>query len=241
MKKSNMGALAFYLPLGLGLSLTVVACGGSDNGNSEKTGGSAAMTSGGSGTMASGGTSPSTAGTSSKAGTSSTGNGGSTGNSGGDFMTGLPASTPLSSLTDAQTMQLCSSLDDYFSTTLKDFDCRLAGLFAAAFSAPDTDAKAQAACKTAYDECTTAPVMSTGSCMKPTGTCTATVGDFEKCMSDEGAIFDQAGASLPPCADLTLQDLMSSGGDMTQPMEPASCTALQMACPGAPTPPAAMP
>jgi len=240
MKKSSLGALAIYLPAGLGLSLMVVACGGSDGGHGQQTGGSA-MTSGGSGTMASGGASTSTAGTSSKAGTSSTGNGGSTGNSGGDFMTGLPASTPLGSLTDAQSMQLCSSLENYFGASLKDFDCRLAGLIAAAFSAPDTDAKAQAACKTAYDECTAAPATSMGTCMKPTGTCTATVGDFEKCMSDEGAIFDQAGASLPACADLTLQDLMSSGGDMTQPMEPASCTALQMACPGAPTPPAPMP
>ena len=41
--------------------------------------------------------------------------------------------------------------------------------------------------------------------------------------------------------DITLMDLMSSGGDMMQPMEPASCTAFQMACPGGPMPPAPMP
>jgi len=236
MKKSKLGAAALCLPLGLGLSLMVVACGGSDTGNNENKGGSATTTSGGSATMTSGGTSASMAGTSSAAGNTSTGTGG-TGNSGGDFMTGLPASTPLSSLTDAQAMQLCSSLENYFSTSLKDFDCRLSGTLAAAFSMAKTDAEAQAACKSAYDMCNAAPETSMDTCTKPTGMCTATVGELEKCANDEGAVFDQLATSFPSCADLTLQDLMGAGGDVMQPMEPASCTALDMKCPGGPMPP----
>jgi len=103
-------------------------------------------------------------------------------------------------------MQLCSSLENYFSTSLKDFDCRLSGTLAAAFSMAKTDAEAQAACKSAYDMCNAAPETSMDTCTKPTGMCTATVGELEKCANDEGAVFDQLATSFPSCADLTLQD-----------------------------------
>jgi hypothetical protein len=244
MKMSKLGTLVVCLPLGLGLCLAVVACGGTDSGGNKSAGGSSAMSSGGSVTMSSGGTSSATGGSTSHAGTASTGgSSASTGgspNPGGDFMTGLPATTPLSSLTDAQAMQVCDKIDDYFSAGLKDFDCRFAGLLAVAFSQPQpaTDAAAQAACKTAYDMCEAAPSETTSMCSKPTGMCTATVGELEACANDSAAAFDQLGASFPSCADLTLKDLMDTGGgDMMEPMDPASCTTLDMKCPDAPMPP----
>jgi len=153
-------------------------------------------------------------------------------------MTGLPATTPLTSLTDDQAMQLCDKLDNYFTPTLKDFDCRFAGLLAAALSNPATDAAAQAACKSAYDMCEAAPSETTDTCSKPTGMCTATVGEFEACANDSAAVFDQLSASFPSCATLTLADLMDTGGGNTMdPMDPASCTTLDMKCPDAPKPP----
>jgi hypothetical protein len=196
--------------------------------------------------MSGGGTSSSTAGGTGKAGSSNTGNGGNTSagggtnDPGGDFTTGLPATTPLTSLTDDQSMQLCDKLDSYFSPSLKDFDCRFAGIIAVAFSQPppESDAAAQAACKAAYDMCQAAPTETTETCSKPTGMCTATVGEFEACANDSRALLTQALGSFPSCATLTLQDLMDGGGgDMMQAMDPASCTTLDMKCPDAPMPP----
>jgi len=244
MKNSNLGTLVRFLPLGLGLSLVVAACGGTDTNSGNKSTGGTTSTGA---TTSTGGTTSATAGSSGKAGSTSTGHAGGTstgsgGGSGGDFMTGLPADKPLSSLTDAEAMQLCSSFEDYFTNSLQDLDCRLSGLLAAAFAQADTDAKAQAACKAAYDMCAAAPAMpTTDMCSKPTGMCTATVGELEACASDDKAVFAQLGMSFPACADLTLKDLMGTpGGDTAPPMEPASCTALDMKCPGGPMPPSAM-
>ena len=124
---------------------------------------------------------------------------------------------------------------------MKDFTCRFSGFLAAALGGADTDAAARAACKAAYDECAAAPAETTEKCSKPTGMCTATVGELEACANDSTKAVEQLTNSIPSCAELTLADLMDSGGgdDMT-PEDPASCKTVETKCPDGPTPPSAM-
>jgi hypothetical protein len=251
MKKRTFVALRnglVCLPLGLGLALGVVACGGSDSGNANA-GGSAGASSGGSSSAGSsamgGGTSKAggsnTAGSNSSAGSNNAGN-----NSGspGDLDTGLPADKPLSDLTDAEITGLCSKFDEFFSSgsvgmNLEEFSCRFSGLFAAALGGAETDAAARAACKTAYDACVAAPAETTEMCGRPTGTCTATVAELEACANDSAKAVDQLTASFPTCAELTLADLTGGGGD-AEPQDPVSCTMFEMKCPGGPARPSGM-
>lgn len=247
MKNRNFVVLRMCLPIGLSVALGVVACGGSDSGGAN-TGGSAG-TSSTSGGSASNGGSSATAGGTSKAGASNTAGSSSAGsNSGspGDFDTGLPANTPISDLTDAEIAGLCSKFDEFYSTgsvgtDLKEFSCRFSGIFAAALGGADTDAKAQAACKTAYDACVVAPTETTEECGKPTGMCTATIGEIEACANDSAKALQQLTSSFPSCSELTLADLMDlGGGGDTESQQPASCATVEMKCPDAPTPPSAM-
>jgi hypothetical protein len=248
MKKPTLSTFTLCLQLGLSLAFGVAACGGSDDGKSNSntggsnsSGGSSASNGGTSSSTA--GTSASTAGSTSQAGTSSGGSG--TGSS-GDLNTGLPDDKPISSLTDAEVADLCSKIDAFYSEgkvadSLEDFSCRFAGMFAAAFSSPETDAAARAACQPAYDDCLAAPSeVTTEKCMKPTGTCTATVGEVEACANDSAKALEQLASAFPSCAELTLADLMSTEGEDPAPADPASCTTVEMKCPDAPMPPSGM-
>jgi hypothetical protein len=254
MKKRNFVARRIYsfcLPVGLGLGLGVVACGGSDSG-SPNTGGGAGTSSGGSSSAGS----SATAGGTGKAGGSNTGGtNGSAGNSNtagsnssspGDLDTGLPGTKPLSDLTDAEIAGLCNKFDEFYSTgsvgmDLEDFSCRFSGLLAAAFAGAETDAAARAACKATYDSCVAAPAETTSECGKPSGMCTATVAELEACANDSAKALQQLTSSFPTCAELTLADLMDAGGGGDDPPQnPASCTTLEMKCPDGPTPPSPM-
>jgi len=248
MQKRNLKALRRCLPIGLGLALGVVACGGSDSGSSSNTGGTSATASGGSSPTA--GSSSSTAGGTSKAGSSSGTAGSSSGTAGsgtgptGTFSTGLPADKPVASLTDAEIAGLCSKFDDFYSQgavgdALKNFDCSLAGFLAAAFAGASTDDAARAACKATHDECVSKPSETTSKCSKPSAACTATVGEVEACANDSAKYVTQLGGIFPSCATLTLADLTDMSSVMA-PAEPASCTNLEAKCPDGPTPPSTM-
>jgi hypothetical protein len=154
----------------------------------------------------------------------------------------LPTDTPLTSLTDDQLAGLCMKFDDFFSKgtvgdQLKDFNCRLSGILAGALGGASTDDALRAACKVAYDACVAAPSETTSSdCTKPTGTCTATIGDVEACTNDSAAYLEQVQTALPSCDELTVAGL-GDLGDAMQTTEPASCTTLDAKCPDAPSMP----
>ena len=154
--------------------------------------------------------------------------------SGGDFTTSVPNDKPLGSLTDAESQQLCEDLSDYlsgssFSADAQEVVCRSSGILAAVFSAPQTDAAARSACKTAYDECKAAPAESNQQCDKPDASCMATVDDYKACMADMPAYLDQVKGTFPSCAELTLDDFDAIAGE--PPATPASCAALDTKCP----------
>jgi hypothetical protein len=225
MQNSKSASLLVCLPLGFAVALAVVACGGSDDDGGKNNGGSGGTSSSSAGTSPSGGKGGSTSNT-----------GGSGNGSGGNLSTGVPDDTTLDSLSDDQLGQVCDAIGAHYQAQAGTLPCRLAGMFAAAFSGAETDADARAACKGAYDSCVASPSEETQTCEKPSGECTATIGELEACLNDSDAALQQFYATFPSCETLTLADLMDSGEDITQPEDPASCTALEAKCPDAPTP-----
>jgi hypothetical protein len=242
MKHFTFRSLAVKLPVGLSLALAV-ACGGDDEAEPDGASGSAGSSASGSSNA---GSTNNNAGSANTNGGSGNASGGSS-SSGGGFSSSVSGDKPLSELTDAESTQVCKDLDSYYESSglfdnLKEFNCRFAGMFAAAFAAPTTDAQARAACSEAYDECAAAPAEPTSQeCTKPSASCTATVSELEACISDSTAVLSEVNDVFPSCAELTLADLEDSGSEPGEPqMSPASCESFEMKCPDGPSPPGAM-
>ena len=179
--------------------------------------------------------------------------GSSSGGGGGGFSTSVPSGTKLASLTTAQAAQLCTDLTTYentqSTTQTADF-CKSVGIDAA-FSAqagsttPLTDAQVQNDCTIGYTECTSADGGVSGgvNCDSTTfagapTTCTASVSDVQKCISDMNAADVTYFAAVPSCSALTAANLSTAeamlngdGGNSGGAPEPASCTTLEaMGC-----------
>jgi hypothetical protein len=158
--------------------------------------------------------------------------------SNGEFTTSVPTDKPLGSLSDSEADQLCEDLGNYienssFGTDAQVVSCRAAGLFAAVSSGAQTDAAAQAACKSAYDDCMAAPSETTQECSKPDASCMATVDDYTACIDEAQGYFEQVKQLFPPCDQLSLDDYNDIAGG--PPAPPAACEALDMKCPDGPS------
>lgn len=243
MKPMKSLQFAMVAPACLSLVLAV-ACGGKDDtspGGSAGSAGSAGTSTGSGGSSGSSGTNKGGSSGNSKGGSSGTSKGGSSSSGGGNFSTSVPGDKELGELTPAEVEQLCDDLEQFtedldVAAASQEFSCRATGLFAG-LSDPQSDETVQAACKVAYDECMASPPEPTtpGECSAPDASCTATVDEFEACMSDAKATFDELATALPSCEELSLADLGSLGGE--QPMSPASCTTFQEKCPSGPAVP----
>lgn len=214
MEKAASLVLRKGIPAGLALALSAVACGGS--------------ASGGDGSNQGGSPTGGTATAGAAAGVT----GGMSGSTGG-LDTGLPGDKPISSLTDAEIARLCGQFDQFASGSVakdgKELECRLTASFSAAFEGADTDAKAQAACKAAYDQCQAEPAEAPEECSKPTGMCTATVAEIEACAGDSAKALHQGLSTVPSCAELTLASAEIDLEKLSAP--PASCAIVQAKCP----------
>ncbi|HYQ17141.1 MAG TPA: hypothetical protein VEQ58_15320 [Polyangiaceae bacterium] len=249
MKNSKLGVLSVGLPLALGLTVALSACGGNDSGGGGGLGG-AKTASGGSnqangGSSASDGGSPAGTGGAGKAGGAS-GSGGRSGSAGGsssagsssggsassgdDFMSGLPGNKLVSDLTDAQLNQLCEEVSDYIDPSEAELNCRGAGLSAAILAQPESDAEARVACKSGYDVCQADPGETEQNCKASRSTCTATVAELEACASDSNDAIVEFSKQYPSCSEITLLDLTTIPGSIEEPETPASCVVFNSKC-----------
>ncbi|HEX7450761.1 MAG TPA: hypothetical protein VF294_00670, partial [Polyangiaceae bacterium] len=160
---------------------------------------------------------------------------------GGSFMTTVPASTSLGSLSSAQLTELCSDLQSYlasgaFASGAADYECKILAVVSAATAA--TDAAAQASCKASLSACSAdaGATTTTGQCTAPPASCTATVGEFEACLNAYTTTFATLDASVPSCDGLTtaqalatLTSLSSDAG--TGLSDPPACVTYQAKCP----------
>ena len=174
-----------------------------------------------------------------------TGCGGDDSHSGGStpFASGVPGDKKFSNLSDTDVANLCASLGKYLSTDpgLREATCHSAGFsaaVAASFFGTATDADLQKACSDLEAKCKDTPPESVQStCSKPASACSATVGEFEACVTDFINAASQAFAALPACSSITnasIKMLIASGssGGMTMAEAPPSCKTLEQKCPG---------
>ena len=165
------------------------------------------------------------------------------GGSGGTFMTSVPPSTPLNSLTPAQSTQICNDFAAYATNTLQPDVCRADAVETAAgllSSQPaPTDAQLQAACTEEYNACVGGGDGGLGfsglMCDASSGipaTCTATVGDLESCFNGLQAQSNAILATLPTCSTITMANLVAASGKLAGEedagmSEPASCAQIE--------------
>jgi hypothetical protein len=157
------------------------------------------------------------------------------GGNSGQIQTSIPASTPASELSDAQSEELCKAAGDaaqatFGSTDAKSYGCGFTAYIAASLTPGDASA-----CKKFYDECMKAPVESDGAeqCEKPSSACQATVGELEACWNDAMSQSLAGLAQLPGCDDVGKDRDGAAPGDAPAAELPASCQVIEQKCPEA--------
>lgn len=136
--------------------------------------------------------------------------------------------------------QLCDDVEEFMSSSavagpVNEMACRFAGIFAASFAAPTTDAEARAACSEAYDACEDEGEPTDTECQPPSDTCQATVGELKACLEDYPDMMESFRDLFPSCDELTLE-LLNDMGEVDPGMleVPASCETLSEKCPDSP-------
>ena len=159
------------------------------------------------------------------------GGSGGSGSFGEPIPTSIPASKRLSDLTPAERDQLCMDLGQWaMSGPFLTDGCRATAWLTTSLAASQdtsmTDTDLQALCQTLYDGCVAGGV--TTNCSQVPATCTATVGEYDTCLSDSVAAL----GGLPPCSAVTRASLPSTVAHLTSQQNSAACTSLQNKCPG---------
>lgn len=241
MTKSKWRVLSVAIPLSVGLSLSLVACGSDSDGNGNTGGASSG------GTASTGGTESSTAGSSSKAGSSgsssssagSSSSSAGTSSSGGTTQSGggnLPGSKPLNELTEDEVDALCEDFSERFSgDDVSETLCRFNGVLAALVAT--SDEQAQQLCKSTYDQCKASPTETTESCEQPGEDCTATVNELNACLDAFTETFGSLKDSLPSCDGLTTAEVVTVLGQLGTLEDPEACTTFSEKCEDGPAPP----
>jgi hypothetical protein len=152
--------------------------------------------------------------------------------SGNPVSTSVPGNKRINDLTPAERDQLCADVTAWAMSGpfLTDGCNASAWLAAYLLSLGDTtasDAELQTACQTLYADCVANGVMS--SCSDLPTTCTATVSEYNMCLSDSLDGF----AGIPACSTATRASLSANAARLLTPMSSAACTAVQTKCPDA--------
>ncbi len=155
------------------------------------------------------------------------------GGGGGDFTTGVDQGKKVSDLTPSEQKQFCDADDKLTKDgSLQRPLCRFMGAFSGAIAA-SFGGKPSEVCTEAYNECMADDGSSDGDaeCDVDT-TCTATVGEVEKCFNDALKVMATLGNKAPTCDKVTA-DTLKTLTDSAQSLEnPAACEALSKKCPG---------
>jgi hypothetical protein len=156
------------------------------------------------------------------------------------FSSGVDGTKPLGMVSPAEAEQICKASQSYVQGAIsedkqKQLGCKTVALLAAALGGMGGNAsQLQSACQTAYDGClksvSTPPGSSSSSCATPSSKCTATVAEYEACLTAVPGLIDSALAAIPSCNNLTPAALQGSGAQTVT--APAACKTFEMKCPG---------
>jgi hypothetical protein len=161
------------------------------------------------------------------------------------FSSGLPSNEGLSGLNQTDEARLCNSANGFVRDNASSF-CRFTGLLGAAvnvqFDTAVTDENVQQVCATALASCERNIVGDAGASKCRSGVfappCTATIGEYEGCVSEEFGKLNQVIAMTPDCSSLTVAYLRPRSSDMSI-LDTAvltngpACKAFKDHCPGA--------
>ncbi len=165
--------------------------------------------------------------------------GGGDSKSSSTFSSTLPGTAVLATLTPSQVTTLCNEQKAFLSSSaiqsdMTELACRYAGVLSAAFSNPATDAAAQSACQSIYDQCKKSgtSTTTTSTCSAPDSTCMATVAELSACLNDTPNVVQSLESSVPSCKTLTLKDVTdASSGSGMQAYTSVPCATVQQKCP----------
>ncbi|HMA96371.1 MAG TPA: hypothetical protein VKP30_26980 [Polyangiaceae bacterium] len=168
-------------------------------------------------------------------------------NSGAGPNSGLASDRLMSSLTDAEIVQISNAVDTYTSqqmsaqlTTQQLCDqgsVMLSMLGMSGETQPTTDAELRQACASLSQQCMSDPSGTSETTTEETVTkadltdCNATVGEYQVCMRDTTAASISWMKSFPKCADLKLDSLATTMSSIPELASPASCQTLAQKCP----------
>lgn len=159
---------------------------------------------------------------------------------GNDFTTGVPPSKTGAEVTDAEAKTICEATVTQARQTLtpdvaKSAYCKIVGVLVVR-----QGGAAAAFCQVAIDQCmmmpldpqleealTQDPAMACANEQSFGASCTATVAEYETCVTDQIAALEQMLASIPSCAEATMSQDLGIGFE-----QPASCGAFEEKCPG---------
>jgi hypothetical protein len=164
------------------------------------------------------------------------------------YSSGLPPDKSLGDLGAVDGANLCTSLASYLRKGPGAALCKFSGLLAASFrhgfpGSAGTESEVRTACTDTQASCERSlrsDLGSSGCVPPPSGSsCTATVREYEACVSEEFATLEQALTGVPECSSLTLADLEPvsfDGGTVRAEINPSggrACTLLKERCPAA--------
>lgn len=137
-------------------------------------------------------------------------------------------------LTDQEAQKVCESVGKAADALAGGAEAQKATCGFAAYAAVSAVTSEQQGgtaedCKAVYDQCLKSPpdTSGAGECSSPPDSCTATVGEIEKCFTDTLAQFKDFLASLPGCDDVGKEVDIPS----TELPSPASCKVVEEKCP----------
>jgi hypothetical protein len=162
----------------------------------------------------------------------------------GPFSTGIAGTRTLDSLTASELKGLCDASAAFAKTIMTpEMTCHMGAIAFAGLSAMSgtvTDTQLQQNCTMIYGMCvagggspTTADA-GASTCTSPTGTCTATVAEYETCMNDSKTSLQQTMSAAPTCETLTVAWVRANSGDAgsSASADPPSCQVVKSKCPG---------
>jgi hypothetical protein len=156
------------------------------------------------------------------------------------YTSGLEGSRPLGELDSAELARLCKGAQAWATDAIPVIDratflCKTSAVLAGALSGTFSGGAVELrnACEHAYERCLRRSDMAPAAiaCPRPGPDCVATVSEYERCLNDFPASFDDAIAAIPSCRGLTLASLAQTGAAAAAAL-PESCTAFQQRCPG---------
>ncbi|MGC4093019.1 MAG: hypothetical protein QM756_35055 [Polyangiaceae bacterium] len=169
-------------------------------------------------------------------GTGGSGSGGAGSSFPADHFSGLSSEALLTDLSDADFSALCRTSDEYFHVVFSTLAaCRYFSAAVGAELADETqksDVELQQKCTDIYDGCLTSPFVDADAilqCPNRAGTCTATVGGYEACITSQRESLERWFDKAPVCSALTWAQLPLQS---PSPAVTPACLDYYTKCPG---------